>query len=273
MEHERPLKIAEGREAEIFAWGPDEVLRLYRNPLDRDKADREMLVLAAVRSALPCVPAPHRRVEWNGRPGILMERLAGRSLLAEMQRRPWRAWALAALTGRVHAELHELRAPAELPSLRSVLAARIDQEVDAPAELRRAALAELEGLADGDSVCHGDFHPDNVLLCSGTPVVIDWAYATRGAPCGDFARSELMIRMGALPPGTPGLIRWGRWLGGDLFRRAYRSAYETKHRYDEDTLRRWQLVRAVDRLADRIPEERPALLREADRIRLRLRAR
>ena len=263
----RPTKIAEGRQAEIFAWGDGQVLRLYRDPAARDLADRELLALAAVRSALPCAPAPHGRMDWEGRPGILVERLDGRGLLVEIERRPWRAWELARLSGRVHAGVNAVRAPTALPELRKVLRGRVEGEKGIPRELRDAALEELDRLPDGDALCHGDFHPDNVLLCAAGPAVIDWPWATRGDPCGDFARTVLMARAGSVPPGTPALIRRLQWAGRGFFLRAYAAGYEETKRYDAESVRRWQFVRAVDRFADRIPEERAPLLRAAERLR------
>ena len=262
----QPTKIAEGREAEIFSWDEGEVLRLFRDPDARARADREIAALQAVRSALPCVPAPHGRMDWNGRPGILMQRLDGCGILAEIQRRPWRLWALARLCGRVHANLNALPAPAQLPELKEDLKRRIESEASIPTRFRVAALNELDRLPDGDALCHGDFHPDNVLLCSTGPAVIDWPNATRGDACGDFARTVLMMELGTLPPGAPALIRWSQWAARGLFTRAYVAGYtETRH-YDDEALRRWKFVRAVDRLAENIAGERKSLLRTAERL-------
>ena len=265
------MKLAEGREAEILSWGPNTVLRLYRQPGDHDRADREMMVLQAVRSALPFVPAALQRVEWEGRPGVVMERVEGQDVLTEIARRPWRLLELAAVTGRVHAELHAIQAPEHLPSLREVLEDRIRKSAAIPEErLRRGALEQLQRLPDGNELCHGDFHPANILLASRGPVVIDWAYATRGPAISDFARTMLMMRVGSLPPGAPALIRWGRWMGRGALCVAYRWAYQSKRSFDLATLRRWEFVRGVDRFADEIPEERSALLGEVKRLQTRL---
>jgi aminoglycoside phosphotransferase (APT) family kinase protein len=262
-----PTKIAEGREAEIFEWDAHTVLRLYRDAGAHDRAERELAAMSAVRGALPCVPIPHGRLDWQGRPGLLMERLDGRGVLAEIQRRPWRVWRLARLCGRVHADVNRLRAPAALPELKALLRRRLEDAPRTPDALRAAALAELARLPDGEALCHGDFQPDNVLLCAAGPAVIDWPHAARGDPCADFARTALMMRVGSLAPGAPWLIRWGQWVGRDLFHRAYVAGYTEAARYDADAVRRWQFVRAVERLADEIPEERADLLREAARLR------
>lgn len=259
-------KIAEGREAEIFAWDDGTVLRLYRDPGAADRADREMLVLAAVRETLQDVPAPHGRVAHEGRPGIVMERVAGHPVYELIARQPWRTWHLAVLVGRLHAELHAVRAPRSLPATREVLRGRIRAEAAIPDDLRVAALDSLDGLPDGDALCHGDFQADNVLLSPQRAVVIDWGNATRGDPDADLARTALMMRVGSIPPGTPALIRWGSLVGRRAFRRAYLRGYARARRYDPGGMDRWTLARAVERLADRIPDERAPLLREAYRI-------
>jgi aminoglycoside phosphotransferase (APT) family kinase protein len=260
------VKIAEGREAEILSWGDGRVLRLYRDPAAAAQADREMQALSAVRSVLSLVPAPYERIEWQGRPGIVMQRVEGRDALTEISHQPWRMPELSALTGRVHAELNGVAAPAALPALRAELGARIAREPAIPERLRAPTLEALATLPDGSALCHGDFQVANVLLSPSGPVVIDWGFATRGDPDGDFARSLLMTRLGSLPPGTPRLIRWGRRLGTGLFRHVYQRAYQRGRSTDPVRVRRWQLVRTVERLADRIPEERDRLLREADRL-------
>jgi aminoglycoside phosphotransferase (APT) family kinase protein len=262
----RPTKIAEGREAEIFSWGEGEVLRLYRDPAHGERADRELLALRAVRTALACAPRPYQRLDWDGRPGLVMERLDGHGLFAEIQRRPWRVWALAKLTGRVHAEVNAVRAPSALPELRSEVRRRIEVLGQIPDALRARALAELARLPDGDALCHGDFHLENLVLCREGPAVIDWPDATRGDPCADFARSSLMLRVGSLPPGSPPLVRFGKGIGRGAFLRGYTSGYAQTRRFDAALLRRWQFVRAVDRFADGIAEEREGLLRAADRL-------
>jgi aminoglycoside phosphotransferase (APT) family kinase protein len=269
----QPVKLAEGREAEILSWGEGRVLRLYRDPAAGGLADREMRALAAVRAVCPLVPAAYERIEWQGRPGIVMQRVDGHDALTEIGRKPWRVAQLSALTGRVHADLNAIRAPDSLPALRGELGARIGTDPAIPERLRAAALEALADLPDGTALCHGDFQVANVLLSPSGPVVIDWGNATRGDPAGDFARSLLMTRLGSLPPGTPRLIRWGRRFGTGLFRQAYQRAYRQRGSQDPVRIRRWELVRAVERLADRIPEERAGLLREASRLGAECRAR
>ncbi len=51
--------------------------------------------------------------------------------------------------------------------------------------------------------------PGNILRTPGGPVVIDWMNVARGDPDGDFARTELTIRIAGPPPGAPIVVRVG----------------------------------------------------------------
>ncbi|WP_031130097.1 phosphotransferase, partial [Streptomyces aureocirculatus] len=42
-------------------------------------------------------------------------------------------------------------------------------------------------------ILHLDLHPDNVMLTSGTPVVIDWRNTEEGPPGLDWAMSALIL--------------------------------------------------------------------------------
>src|SRR5262245_55079407 len=67
---------------------------------------------------------------------------------------------------------------------------------------------------DGDRLCHGDFHPINVLGDLAQPLVIDWPDAARGAPAADACRSYLLLRLHAADLAEPYLDAYGR--AGDV---------------------------------------------------------
>ncbi len=67
--------------------------------------------------------------------------------------------------------------PDDLPSLRDLVRRKIDTAAELPVELADFALEKLDGLPDGDRLCHGDLHPGNLLLGRDGPAVIDWTDA------------------------------------------------------------------------------------------------
>ena len=65
-------------------------------------------------------------------------------------------------------------------------------------------------MPEGDRLCHGDFHPINVLGEVSRPVVIDWPDACRGDPAADLCRSYLLLRLHAADIAEPYLDAYCR---------------------------------------------------------------
>lgn len=54
-------------------------------------------------------------------------------------------------------------------------------------------------LGQGSALCHGDFHPDNVMVENGELAVLDWADASIGCAKADACRSYLILLLHARP--------------------------------------------------------------------------
>jgi aminoglycoside phosphotransferase (APT) family kinase protein len=194
--------IGRGRTAEVYHWGPEQVVKLFPATVPAELIEHEVRVAAALLRA--GVPAPRYagRVQVGNCQGLLFARVAGPSMLEVLTRRPWLVLALASQLAEVHLAMHRQASDADLPSQRAALRTAIEVASGLPEAIRAHALQLLRAVPDGDRICHGDFHPDNVLLTSAGPVVIDWMTATRGCPAADVARTLLLLRQGGLPPGT-----------------------------------------------------------------------
>ena len=268
MERER---IGEGRTAEVFAWGSGRVLKLYRVGFARDRAAEELRVARLVSAAGLAAPAvydadsPDSVLEEDGRFGILAERIEGVSMLREMARRPWLLRHYSRQFARLHATMHSTRIPS-LPKQRRAIGRAIDRAAEtAGPRLAKRARDALARLPDDDVVCHGDFHPDNVLLSRRGPVIVDWEPVKSGAAAADVARTVLLARYGGFPPGTPWRVRAPIALARRLFLRLYLREYTRITGMPWRDVEAWIGVMVVARIAERIPHEANVLLRAAMR--------
>ncbi len=249
--------LAEGRTAEIFAWGENQALKLLRPGFSPDAIHTEAAKTRAVHQTGFTVPAVGEMVEVDGRQGILFERIEGVSMLHGLVNRPWTVVRVSRQLAQLHAEMHACSAPA-LPPQRKRMESKIKRAARLSDEVKGAVLEVLAQLPEGDSVCHGDFHPDNILLTARGPVIIDWIDATQGNPLADVARTLLLVTGGALPPEMP--RRWVFTLIRRIFRRVYLGRYFQLRPGGQDQLASWALPVAAGRLDEGIAEEEENLV-------------
>lgn len=158
--------LGAGRSADVYAVGTDRVLRRYR---DRDVDPREVLAMAtAARAGFP-VP----RVYSVRGPDLILARVDGPTMLDELSRADApRVRALAQQLAALHQQLHRVPAPIDFPT----------------------------PFGEGPALLHLDLHPQNVLLSSSGPMVIDWANAARGPASADVAVSAAIFESAEVPP-------------------------------------------------------------------------
>jgi len=256
-------KIAEGREAEVFEYDAGSVLRLFRDERMAASLEREAAAMNAVRAAGG--PAPHARgtVRENDRPGLIIERLDGPDMLTLLGKKPWYTFSAGRILGETHAALHEVVAPPELPLQKERFRRRIETaaaESPEHARLGEFVLRALDALPQGDRICHGDYHPGNVLITADGPRVIDWPNSTKGDPHADVARVLLTFDIASVPPGAPTLVRRLEKLARRFIRSRYVAAYRRTRPLDDALLARWRIPVAADRLAEGIEDETDKLL-------------
>jgi aminoglycoside phosphotransferase (APT) family kinase protein len=147
-----------GRSADVYALDQDRVLRRFRTDYDAQPEAQVMIHLA--RAGFP-VP----KVYQAEGPDLVMERLDGPDMLADLGSRPWRVRRHARTLARLHDRLHEIEAPPGLPGM----------------------------FGPGNALLHLDLHPGNVMLTARGPVVIDWTNAHAGAAGADVAMAYLIM--------------------------------------------------------------------------------
>lgn len=194
--------------------------------------------------------------EGFGLPTQVMARAPGRTVLDTLQARPWRAGALVDQLAELHVRLHALpldgwptsAEPAALVDKRLSLPRRVLAEGGAPPGLADAldAVAALVPIAiDGEPVvCHGDFHPLNVVVDGPDAAVIDWTDAGLGPREADVARTLLLFHVAAVAAdGRAARVILGRV--GPILSRRYARAYTRSAPLDERRMLAWEALHAV----------------------------
>jgi len=251
------VRLGQGREAEVFAWTDGYVLKLFWPEFSL--ADAELEAHLTQQAWLLGAPAPRVEdlLEFEGRWGLVLEWIRGVPLTEYIQAHPDRLRFAAQMLGALHRHLHS-KAAGHLPSQRQYLIQRI-QSCRLPEEQREAFLQHLKQLPDGSALCHGDFHPENVLLGEQGLFAVDWPYATRGNPVADVARTTLLMLYCELPSNLPAREEIMRQR--QFFYQTYLEHYQNFSGLEMAQLRAWMPIVAAARLRENIPHEEPRLMR------------
>jgi aminoglycoside phosphotransferase (APT) family kinase protein len=193
--------------------------------------------------------APGELVEL---PVQVMERAPGVLLVDSLKSRPWRARSLCGRLAGAHAALHALASEGfpvdddllerRLRLARGVCTALADDAL-------RRGLEQVEALepnlrVGAVSVCHGDFHPLNVLVSGSVVTVIDWTDSGLGDRHGDVARTLALLELAELAA-TSDLERRALRVIGPWLARTYRRAYERALDIDPARVALWMPVQLL----------------------------
>jgi uncharacterized protein (TIGR02172 family) len=259
--------IAVGFTAEIYAWRDGFVLKLFKQGRSRKSVEYEAHLSRIVHATGLPVPGVGDIVEVEGRYGLELERVDGPSMLEVLMRKPWMVPKYARQLAELQAEMHTRQVP-ELPSQNEMLVHKITQAERLPEDVRQAALSAVNKFPVEDKLCHGDFHPGNILLTRRGPVIIDWIDASRGSPVMDVARSSLLFGGGRIPSSIP-----RAWLV-NLFQKplynTYLRRYFQLNPLDRQQLDRYIPVAAAARIDENIYFDETRLLAIAQSVLLQV---
>lgn len=222
----------------------DRVIKLFNE--DYSKADvlSEALNQARVEETGLLIPKVLEVTKVNGLWAIVSEFIEGKTLAQKMQEEPEKEEEWLKMFVELQMSVHAKKADG-LTKLKDKMNRKISAaELDATT--RYELHTRLEGMPKHTKVCHGDFHPSNVIISDkdGKAYIIDWAHATQGNASADVARTYLLF-----------------WLEGEEERaRKYMNLFckmsDTARQYFE----RWLPIVAASQSVKGKPEERQLLL-------------
>ena len=244
-------RIAEGASAEIFTWDEDKILKLYHEGASSGEAEQEAACASIAYDAGVNTPAVIDTITVENRQGIIFERVHGVTMLEAIIANPQQLISYAHLLAELQVDMHA-RTASKLPLQCQRLQYQIQSRSGLAEEIKVALLEDLDQLQDDNVICHGDLHPENILLTAEKPVIIDWVDATQGSPLVDAARTNLLLRDGDLPPSMNEQRRQKVAEMRYLFYEAYIERYTQMQSISREAIARWELAVAAARLSEGI---------------------
>ena len=251
-----PLKpgklIGQGRTAEIFEWGEDKILKLFRPGISKALSEAEYKASFEISKKINSSPKVYDFVKIDSRDGIIYERINGTTMLKILSTKPWKLSKEAHRLAQLHKSIQQ-EVDFELPKYTDRLKLSISEVDLLSDDLKEKLYKYIDTLPDDNILCHGDFHPDNILITKDKAIIIDWMTAAKGNPLADVARTSIMLKFGDVPGKSPiekNLI--------DLFRKKlyleYIKEYINISKVNINQIKKWELPIAAARLIEWLPE-------------------
>ena len=277
---ERPEPVSGGFDTRIFTFrlagappalaGPL-VLRLLGAQHDPVRALREGAIqnaLADLGYPAPRVYAASADVGWLGGAFLIMARAPGRPLFQA------RRLGVSTVLVQTQARLHDLDAERLLQALdregpplhRDLVSfetylARLEARVaagrhDGLEPAMRWLLAHRPPAPRRPVICHGDFHPFNLLYDGAVTGVLDWPNALVADPAYDVASTTIILALAPIEiSNMPAALRWVVRVARPLLVKRYLAGYQRRRRLDPSALAYYEVASAMRGLV-RAAEER-----------------
>lgn len=259
--------IGEGRDAEVFLWGKNHVLKLFRTEVSIERIDLEYRISELVQDHYQYAPKVFGKVNLNGREGILYEFIDGKTMNENISKHLLKIRNFGKCLGTLHAKMHKQKV-FEIRSQKPYFEKRIRNTSFLTNIQKEVIVKYLYSLKDGNSLCHGDLHPDNVLLSKNNPYVIDWSNLTIGNHHADIARTIYLLKRGTDPnaPLHSAIYKAVAKVFSLIFYRAYYKSYRKISKVSKKEINSWEIIICAVRLNENISEEVDYLLQRINQL-------
>ena len=187
-------KIGEGAAADVHAWAPGQVVKLFKSGSSRRLGWHEAHMTDAVFAAGAPAPEVFGVVMLEGRFGLVLQRFDGPTLLQLTRSGAVTRGQAGAILANLCLAVRNTPPPPAVISLRNWVDAWVRSASGTlPAPIATGVLALAERLQPGDELCHGDLHPGNVIMTAEGPRLVDWSGTVRAPAAYDLGVSHIVL--------------------------------------------------------------------------------
>jgi aminoglycoside phosphotransferase (APT) family kinase protein len=246
--------LGKGRTADVYSWTDNKVIKIFKEWCLPDWIQYEADIGTRVFNSGVKAPEVFEICKIDDKWGIVFQRIKGGSLLNEFEKTPWKVAEIAREMAALHASIHSCCSE-QLPMQNVHLRSAIENSRQWLSADTDKVLEYFDSLPFESAVCHGDFHPGNILRSESGPVAIDWRNAYAGHRASDVARTILMLSSPFLMPEMTPFIKFLLTLVKNYSLKIYLKEYMKLTGICYKDINSWLLPIAASRLREQIPGE------------------
>lgn len=235
--------LGRGRTAEVFLTEDGKALKLFFPEFQTEAPHREERIARIVSEQCPVAPAFYGTTTIDNRVGLVYERIAGEAVSETSVSDSFTIDDFSRQFARLHREIHTASGDGlrPLPDL-------IEKKIDAFDPISDGGKSLLLSHLHRDGprqLCHGDFHPENVILSPQQHLRLS-----------DVARTAYLIKHG-LRPGLRAVAEEERQLREQVIL-GYCDEYFGDNPSEKTEWAAWQIIIMINRYTE-IDDEKPTI--------------
>ncbi len=245
--------IGKGASATVYSYNGN-ALKLYEDNRSESNVEYEFQLNKVIQIHFEKMPKALEKVNIDNKYGILFEKVEG-ELFQDVMIKTF-------LKVKVHAKafaqlFHKINSVSlDEDSMTWDYVDSVQKSDQISDEVKKAILIRCENLEIGDKLCHGDFHPGNILVTENGFKVIDWPTAHIGNPCYDVARSLILLSDPMAKNEAPWYLRKVTSLYLHIFMKHFLKEYIKISNYTMKDIEKYILLAATLRLNDCVSESK-----------------
>lgn len=253
--------LAQGGQAEIYEFEQEKVIRVLRNKEDEEYLKVEMYIMKSLKERNKPVPKVYDFLKIEDRPSVIMEKLEGDTMLTDIRKNPLKLLKNAEKLAKLHIEVTDSSEGLQILSVNDRAKHLISKAEKLDDNLKEFIFNILSELPRVNHICHGDFHPGNIIIAEGNHYIIDWFGATSGDKLSDIAHTYLILRNTPKIPGVNSFQNFIIGISGNVISQRYIKTCEKLCSFDWNKFSKWMVVRAAERVFYGMPTEKEVLIK------------
>jgi aminoglycoside phosphotransferase (APT) family kinase protein len=184
-------QIATGNTADIYLQ-EGKIVKLFKEYLPDGEAEYEANKQKIVSSYGLPVPCVYEVTKIEGRQAIIMEYAGGKTIGYRILEDESKAEQYMNLTVDIQLKIHAIE-PSGLELISDKLSRKINTASELSETQKAALIKNLGRIPYEKRLCHGDYHPFNLIINEAGIKIIDWVDASMGDVRADVCSSYLLL--------------------------------------------------------------------------------
>lgn len=182
--------IAIGNTAEIYLW-KNKIIKIFKDYLPNTVSSYEASKQKLAYSYGLFVPKVLDVIEIDGKQAIIMEYIQGETignlLLKNMEKSEYYMEISIDMQQNIHTIVTD-----SLEPMSKKLGSQIDSATNLDEKYKPILINKLDSMTYENRLCHGDFHPFNLIMSDKKVAIIDWVDSSSGDIRADIYRTYLL---------------------------------------------------------------------------------